>query len=187
VWGVTNSSDSWLEGGIGFISGDTLSTFTDEGWVLCDGNNSTPNLNAAKYIKLSSSGGAVGGTGGSSSHNHSSPGGHSHGGGGNHGHTLSSSNTGNYTYPSTGGFGATQNWGWGSGQGGTRVMSPNCHDHAYNSSSTNCAATGSYTSGTQGVVQATGVNPAYKTVTWIMAPEEPADASGNVGMFGANF
>ena len=177
MWGVTNSSDSWLEGGIGFISGESL----PEDWVLCNGSNSTINLNGSKYIKLSASGGAVSGTGGSASHNHSGPGGHSHPGGGSHSHTLSSSNTGTYNYPSSG---ASHPWGWG--WPGTRVLCPNCHSHTYNSSSTNSSATGSYGSGTQGIAQASSVNPAYKTVTWIMAPEEPS-AGGNVGMFGANF
>jgi hypothetical protein len=187
VWGVTNSSNSWLEGGIGFISGDTLSTFTDEGWVSCDGNNSTPNLNAAKYIKLSASGGAVGGTGSTTTHNHSGPGGHSHPGGGSHSHTLSASNTGTWTWPNGCGWGTAHPWGYGSSYNGTRVLSPNCHDHAFNSSTTNAAATAGYGSGTQGVAVSASIYPAYKTVTWLMAPEEPAAGGGNVGMFGANF
>ncbi len=183
VWGVTNSSDSWLEGGIGFISGESL----PDDWVLCNGSNNTINLNGGKYIKLSASAGAVSGTGGSSSHNHSSPGSHSHPGGGSHDHPLSSSTTGTWNWwpPGCGG-GTGHPWGWGSGSGGTKVMSPNDHSHPYSSSNSSNAATGSYGSGTQGINQATGVNPAYKTVTWIMAPEEPS-AGGNVGMFGANF
>ena len=183
VWGVTNSSDSWLEGGIGFISGEGV----PEDWVLCNGSNSTPNLNASKYIKLSASGGAVSGTGGSSSHNHGSPGGHTHPGGGSHGHPLSSSSTGMHNYYAAGnGFGyGNQSTNWGGNQ--ARKMVPNCHDHAYNSSTTNNAATGNYGSGTQGINSQSSIFPAYKTVTWIMAPEEPAAGGGNVGMFGANF
>ena len=193
VWGVTNSSDSWLEGGIGFISGETLSTFTDEDWVLCDGNNGTPNLNAAKYIKLSASG-ASSSTGGSSSHNHSNPGGHSHPGGGSHTHNVNTSASGSWNYPGGDGSGqgvAGHPLGSSGGsnpanQNGSHWMRPNDHSHALTSTATNASATGSYGSGTQGVVQATGVNPAYKTVTWIMAPEAPS-AGGNVGMFGSNF
>ena len=195
VWGVTNSSNSWLEGGIGFISGETLSTFTDEGWVLCNGSNSTPNLNGSKFIKLSGSGGAVGATGNQTSHNHPASGGsHSHPGGGSHGHTLSGSVTGignhiqttdhpwhtvysanNYAYPAEQyRYSSPPTWQFG-------------HEHPISTTATGNATTGTYNAGTQNVAQANSVYPSYKTVTWIMAPEEPAEGGGNVGMFGSNF
>ena len=180
VWGVTNSSDSWLEGGIGFISGESL----PEDWVLCNGSNSTPNLNASKYIKLSSSGGAVSGTGGSTSHNHSGPGGHSHpAGGGSHSHPLSSSTSG--TRPFHGQFGSNHGIKWevAGPPRGDIVMCPVGHNHPM--SGTNASNTGGYGSGSQGIAAASFA-PSYKTVNWIMAPEEPS-AGGNMAMFGANF
>jgi hypothetical protein len=67
-------------------------------WVLCDGNNSTPNL-VAKFIRGAPAGSEAGGTGGADSHTHASmgTGGHTHTlGARTHTHTVSSS--GNHTH-----------------------------------------------------------------------------------------
>ena len=182
VWGVTNCSDSWLEGGIAFISGESV----PDDWVLCNGSNGTPNLNSSKYLKFSSSGGSVGGTGNSTSHNHSGPGGHGHPGGGSHSHNVPSNS-------------AASNQVYGSANSWSRVTHnqytvrahqfvwPNyAHTHPLSSTSTSSNPIGSFSSGTSGISSGSHGTPAYKTVTWIMAPEEPS-AGGNVGMFGANF
>jgi len=145
-------------------------------------------MNGGKYIKLSASGGAVSGTGSTSSHNHSGPGGHGHPGGGSHTHPLGSTSSGNESQNSTTSQGTTSpcNPAW-PGDGGYPLNFDLCHIHPLSGSTTSAAGTGSYGSGSQGIAQASSVYPAYKTVTWIMAPEEPAAGGGNVGMFGANF
>jgi len=53
---------------IGSIIGWSLSTIPD-GWVICDGNNGTPNLND-KFVRCANTDGDLGETGGSNTHQH---------------------------------------------------------------------------------------------------------------------
>ena len=174
VWGITNSSNSWCEGGIAFICGESV----PDDWVLCNGSNSTPNLNAGKLIKLSSSGGAVGGTGGGTSHNHSSPGNHGHSGSGSHNHSLAA--LGNENQVASNGSGSVRSANQYSGN----YHSFNSHGHTHALTSVSSAG-GGFGSATNGIASNSS-HPAYRTVQWIMAPEEPS-AGGNMAMFGANF
>lgn len=63
----------------------TIEATLPSGWKLCDGNNSTPNL-TDKFIKISTSSGDIGNTGGSNTHVHAAQS-HSHTGG-THTHTA---------------------------------------------------------------------------------------------------
>lgn len=59
------------------------------GWKLCDGANGTPNLSQGLYVKAAATDGAVGNTGGSTTHTHPATGaGHTHGSTGAHTHTI---------------------------------------------------------------------------------------------------
>ena len=182
LWGVTNSSNSWLEGGIAFISGESV----PDDWVLCNGSNGTPNLNNDKYIKLSSSGGSVGGTGTSTTHNHSGPGSHTHGGGGSHTHNVpANSDSSNQIHGSATSWTRTTH-NFYNVRALLYTWPNNAHSHPLSSTTTSSSGIGSFGPGTNGIQSGSHGSPSYKTVTWIMAPEEPS-AGGNVPMFGANF
>ena len=182
VWGVTNSSDSWLEGGIGFLCGESV----PDDWVLCDGSNSTPNLNASKLIKLSSSGGSIT-SGGGTSHNHGSPGSHGHNASGSHSHSVGTLGNQNQVNDTTN---QGSNTSIGAEWYGPQPWQARAAWHAQDAIHTHPGgsvsnAGGGFGSATNGIASNSS-HPAYRQVQWIMAPEEPS-AGGNVGMYGAAF
>jgi hypothetical protein len=62
-----------------------------KGWVLCDGTNSTPDMRGY-YLKITTSTGSIGGTGGSNTHTHASQN-HTHSASGTHNHTKTLTHT----------------------------------------------------------------------------------------------
>lgn len=66
----------------------TIEANVPAGWYLCDGNNGTPNL-TDKYIKITTSSGNIGNTGGANTHTHAAQ---------SHTHTTSSGHTHSVSY-----------------------------------------------------------------------------------------
>lgn len=93
------------------------------GWVLCDGNNGTPNL-ISRFIQGASSDSDVGTTGGAETHTHTNP---NTGSDGAHNHGTKSV---------TSGTASTQI----SGTAGTQAMSPPTHTHSISITTGNSAA-----------------------------------------------
>jgi hypothetical protein len=132
-------------------------------WVLCDGGSSTPDLRN-KFIKVANVSGDIGTTGGSAGHTHT-PNGHTHG---STGHTHSVSVT-----PSTAGSSGST--------GGSGTPSKD-HTHADRASDSDDPG---LASDSQNVTSTADTQPAFRTVAYLRAPEEPV--SGSPIFFGANF
>jgi len=172
LWGLENTSggDSWLEDAIVMWVGN-YNAIPDD-WAYCNGSDGTPDMRD-KFIKTSSSGGSVDGTGGANGHSHSAPGAHGHGW--SHTHT----------------FGATPDSGniknWANNAGGAQ--------QGYANTSNSGHAHSSGTSGGGGSTGSTGFSfgassdsrPASHSIIYLMAPEDSSAGGGNVGIFGSNF
>jgi len=179
----TSGADNWLEEAIVLWLGAAGSPPDD--WTLCNGGNNdsgnaTPSLDG-KYILCAVSGGSDNGnTGGAAGHDHSNP--------GTHTHTQSHS----HTAPSTGATTAP-----GGITGGTNSASRANYatHHAHFGSSTNSnnvnalfavtPSTSAYSAATQAINSQANTEPAYRTVAYLSAPEEPS--AGGFGIIGANF
>lgn len=162
----TSGADNWLEDAI--VMWDGAAGSPPDDWVLCDGNNSTPNLNG-KFIMFAASGGGNVGTttSGNSGHDHTNPATHTHPQ--SHSHAL----------PQTG-----QSPGVGST--GTTNNRPNYGTTHYHLAGTGPTNNTAYGGTAQDVSNNTDTEPEFRTVVFLKAPEEPT-AGGNIGMFGANF
>ena len=112
--------------------------------------------------------GNINATGGTDGHDHTNPAGHAH--------SQSHSHSGN-TW-SRSGANAVETCGTNNANKGIP------HTHSATNSSTNNTA---YSSVVQTVCSTANTEPAYRTVAYLSAPEEPSSASGNMAMFGANF
>ena len=128
-----------------------------EDWVLCDGNNGTPNL-LSKYVKGANDTGAIGTTGGSSaSHSHSTP---------THTHTTS----GHSHSSSAGSASSTQTRDSGSG------FTASSSGHTHSLSATN-SATPTVDGSSSGTTGATAIEPLHTEVAFIqlqiVTPNEP--------------
>ena len=154
----TKGSNDWLKNGIVMWLG-TLANIPN-GWTLCDGGSSTPDLRD-KYILMASSGGAdVGNTGGIVSHTNSSPSTHTHSGSTSHTHS----------YPNVaGGASGGPNAYMSAGEDGSGAG----HSHG---AGTSDGATPGYGTGTQSVDSNSDAQPAFRTVAYLQAPAEPTDA-----------
>jgi hypothetical protein len=163
----TSGDGSWPEGIIAMWLGTLSNIPTDDGWLLCDGSNSTRDLRG-KQIKNSASGGVVGGTGGTAGHDHTDPGGHTHTA--THSHSgISSTNSGG-----NGSLTGTVNWT----PNGGHLLS-----HNHNATITNTG--GSLASVAKTVDALANTEPLFRTVAFISSPEGPS--SGNNSMlFGSN-
>ena len=121
-----------------------------QGWFLCNGSVNTPDMRD-KHLKIASTTGEHGNTGGSNTHSHAASNSHSHTGTGTHTHTGSASHR--------------------SSEGGTGVSSHHVsrdHSHGLASVSSN---TSSWASAT---ISADSANnePAYRTVQFIQFQRE---------------
>jgi hypothetical protein len=170
----TSNENNWLESAIVMWVG-TLANIPDD-WTLCDGGGGTPDLRNKFILMASSGGGDVGGTSGTDGHTHSAPSTHTHSGSGSHTHSwphdtfYNSGMMGTSSYTRSGGVGR-----WGVGTGATH----------YHPSGTSAATTPGYGSGTQTISTTSDTQPAFRTVAYLMAPEEPS--SGNAMFFAGNF
>jgi len=166
----TSGEDNWLEDAICMWEGSYGSI--PDGWTVCDGSNSTPDMRD-KFVHCADSGGSgSGGTGGTDGHSHNNPGNHTHAT--NHNHNLTFN-----------GLGAQH------GTAGTAYAHPSkdyAHtNHAHNNITliTNAEAVNTGTSSSVTIASVGDNKPTYRTVVFIMAPAEPA--SGGSIMFGSNF
>lgn len=120
------------------------------GWVLCDGENATPDLRN-KYIKIANTAGEIGNEGGSNTHVHAASNSHTHTATGTHTHS-----SGGYT----GWFGSNAY----AIAGGSQANSPIIHRHQVNSVGN---ATASYNPSTISA-NVSSNEPEYRTVAYIM-------------------
>jgi len=163
--GIENDSgsDNLIEGLIvGWLG--TIGNIPEE-WVLCDGNNDTPNLNG-KFIKAANATSEVGDTGGTDGHQNSS-GGHSH----NASHTH---NVPSFTFTSN--YWVTETAGSTSVQNGSR-----CNPHTHPSSTTSVGGAAPSTSPTLSATADT--QPPFRTIAWL---QYQPSVVPNVMFFGAN-
>jgi len=171
----TSGEDNWLEDAICMWEGSYGSI--PDGWTVCDGSNSTPDMRDKFIYTADSNGSGYNSTGGSDGHSHSNPGNHTHTA--NHSHNSIYNGIGSrgtvvnvYSYNQKHAAGGDHEHNLKSGQ-------PFAHHFAETQ-----VASGSSSSIT---ISSVGDNkPTYRTVVFIMAPTEPA-SGGNVAMFGSNF
>ena len=161
----TSGADNWLEDAI--VMWDGAAGSPPDDWVLCDGNNSTPNLNG-KFIMFAASGGGNVGTttSGNSGHDHTNPATHTHPQ--SHSHALPA-------MPNSPGGGTT-------GTNNTRPNHGTVHGHLAGTGPTNNTA---YGGAAQPSDNNSNTEPEYRTICFLSAPEEPA--GGNVALWGSNF
>jgi len=137
------------------------------GWLLCNGSNGTPNMNNY-FMKVASSSGEIGSTGGGSSHGHS---------GGSHGH----SDAGTHNHEATADTLSVGSNNAYSGSGGGTKQS-----HQHRPDDTDSSGVGSYSSPSSNVsTNSTSTTPAYRYACFLKSPLPPGD--GNLGVFGSNF
>jgi hypothetical protein len=127
----------------------TLATIP-QGWLLCDGNNGTPDMRGF-HLKIAANTSEIGNTGGSNTHTHAASNSHTHTAGGTHSHS------GYTSYFS---------------QQGTTTANSNGVSKDHSHPTTSCSsATSSWNSTT---IQADSANgePAYRTAAFIMFQRE---------------
>lgn len=160
---------------------DARSGIPDE-WILCDGNNDTPDLDG-KFIKGAASAGEVGDTGGTAGHQNSS-GGHLHTAAHTHASsTLNSATINTSTYRKTNIYDlSTAILGY-TGSSGDQ---PTTLTHNHDAGGTSSAASTNSLVSTSPTLSSTGdTRPAFKTICFLMYQQE--EVSGSAVMFGSNF
>jgi hypothetical protein len=170
----TSSASVWLEGAIAMWRG-TLANIPDD-WLLCDGGDQ-PDLRGKFILNDASGGGDHGATGGNVGHNHTTA---SHTHSSSHSHTMAT--TGNYFQP----YGEDERF---SGSGGNRLPLRNSEDNNNNHThgGVGTSATDPGLAATSSALDNnTDTQPAFRTVAFLEAPEEPK-AAGSAIFFGTNF